>query len=130
MHYFLTPSGLGRKFELTRSYMDVSLRAYRDLRQAAQLALAEVRQRGYDIVHVDVQGEAADVLRLTCLEQGIRLSKMPGPMPVLQPDGLGFAVKWPDADQSPCQASAQPEIGQPGSGYGRDFFDEIAEKHD
>src|SRR5512141_2261859 len=47
LHYFLTPSGLALKLELTRSYMDVSLRVYRELRQAAQRALDEVRRRGY-----------------------------------------------------------------------------------
>src|SRR5512135_2714002 len=50
LHYFLTPSGLALKFELTRSYMDVSLRVYRELRQAARATLAEVCARGYAAV--------------------------------------------------------------------------------
>ncbi len=97
LHYFLTPSGLGRKFELTRSYMDVSLRVYRELRQAALAALAEVRQRGCDVVYVDDEGEAADILRLTCLEQGILLSKGALSVPILRSDGLHFDVAWPEA---------------------------------
>jgi len=44
LQYFLTPSGLALKVKLTRSYMDVSLRTYRELRDAAQKALAQVRQ--------------------------------------------------------------------------------------
>src|SRR5512135_84101 len=46
LHYFLTPSGLALKFQLTRSYMDVSLRVYRELRAAAREALSEVQRRG------------------------------------------------------------------------------------
>src|SRR5512137_1398602 len=70
LHYFLTPSGLALKFELTRSYMDVSLRVYRELRQAAFAALAKVRGEGYGAISVEGQDEAAEILRLTCLEQG------------------------------------------------------------
>src|SRR5512135_389150 len=44
LHYFLTPSGLALKVKLTRSYMDVSLRTYRELRQAAHQVLAQVRR--------------------------------------------------------------------------------------
>src|SRR5512142_3072660 len=45
LHYFLTPSGLALKFDLTRSYMEVSLRAYRELREAARKTLGEVCDR-------------------------------------------------------------------------------------
>src|SRR5512135_955863 len=71
LHYFLTPSGLALKFQLTRSYMDVSLRVYRELREAARAVLAEARQRGYTSICVEGQDEAIEILRLTCLEQGI-----------------------------------------------------------
>src|SRR5512135_2924141 len=64
LHYFLTPSGLALKLELTRSYMEVSLRVYRELRQAARETLAEVSQRGYSSVYVEGGDEAAEILRL------------------------------------------------------------------
>src|SRR3990170_4664058 len=44
LKYFLTPSGLALKVRLTRSYMEVSLWVYRELREAAQAALADVRR--------------------------------------------------------------------------------------
>src|SRR5512136_148146 len=47
LHYFLTPAGLALKVKLTRSYMDVSLRMYRELRQAARQALTKVHRAGY-----------------------------------------------------------------------------------
>src|SRR5512135_3611777 len=75
LHYFLTPSGLALKFELTRSYLEVSLRVYRELRQAAHAALHEVREAGYAAVHIAGHDEASEILRLTCLEEGIAVDK-------------------------------------------------------
>jgi DNA-binding MarR family transcriptional regulator len=96
LHYFLTPSGLALKLELTRSYMEVSLRVYRELRLAAQEALADVRARGYGGVYVDGHDEAEEILRLTCLEQGISVVHSSGDgIPSLRAVGAGFDVFWP-----------------------------------
>jgi DNA-binding MarR family transcriptional regulator len=96
LHYFLTPTGLARKIELTRSYMQVSLRVYRELRQAAQQALSEVRRAGYTAVHVEGKDEAAEILRLTCLEHHVTLEKKSKGTPTLRTDGVGFVITWPD----------------------------------
>jgi DNA-binding MarR family transcriptional regulator len=96
LRYFLTPSGLTLKVKLTRSYMDVSLRLYRELRDAAQHALAQVRQGGYDAITVDGQDEAIEILRLTCLELGMQVELDGADLPVLQADGIGFAITWPE----------------------------------
>jgi DNA-binding MarR family transcriptional regulator len=95
LHYFLTPSGLALKVKLTRGYMDVSLRTYRELRRAAQQALSEVRRDGYAQVRIEGDDEAAEILRLTCLEQGIQVSKKSARLPVLRADGTNFIVTWP-----------------------------------
>ncbi len=96
LHYFLTPSGLALKFQLTRSYMDVSLRVYRELREAARAVLAEVQQHGYTRVCVEGQDEAIEILRLTCLEQGIAAEPEAADAPVLRSNGRGFLVEWPE----------------------------------
>jgi DNA-binding MarR family transcriptional regulator len=96
LHYFLTPSGLALKVKLTRGYMDVSLRTYRELRQAAQQTLREVRRAGYTEVRIEGDDEAAEILRLTCLEQDIQASKKTARVPVLRADGTGFLVTWPE----------------------------------
>jgi DNA-binding MarR family transcriptional regulator len=100
LHYFLTPSGLALKLELTRSYMDVSLRVYRELRLAAQRTLAEVRARGYDSVVVDGQDEAVEILRLTCMEEQVAVAAdVDGTSrPAIRADGVGFTVAWPPAE--------------------------------
>src|SRR5512136_1907091 len=75
LRYFLTPSGLALKVKLTREYMQVSLRVYRELRQAARRALSEVRRAGYTAVYVQGQDEAAEILRLTCMEQNVKVER-------------------------------------------------------
>jgi DNA-binding MarR family transcriptional regulator len=96
LKYFLTPSGLALKVKLTRSYMDVSLRVYRELRQAAQATVSEVRQAGYTAIAVDGDDEATEILRLTCLEQGVKVEKKTTRVPLLCPEGTSFTVRWPD----------------------------------
>ncbi len=99
LHYFLTPSGLALKVKLTRSYMDVSLRTYRELRQAANQTLAELRRSGYTTVCVDGDDEATEILRLTCLEQGVKLGDKSLPIPALRAEGKGFIAKWPEGTE-------------------------------
>jgi hypothetical protein len=100
LHYFLTPSGLALKLELTRSYMEVSLRVYRELRLAAQQTLADVRARGYDGVYVDGHDEAEEILRLTCLEQGLSVARGFGDgLPSIRAVGAGFELVWPGEDR-------------------------------
>jgi hypothetical protein len=96
LHYFLTPSGLALKVKLTRNYMDVSLRVYRELRQAAQQALTKVRRAGYTTVCVEGDDEAAEILRLTCLERDIGVDRKSNRAPTLEAEGTGFVVTWPD----------------------------------
>jgi DNA-binding MarR family transcriptional regulator len=106
LRYFLTPSGLALKVKLTRSYMEVSLRVYRELRQAAQQVLSEVRRAGYAAVCVEgEEDEAIEILRLTCLEQGIKLEKGSAGVPTVHTEGTGFRVTWPEGDGRRPQVS-------------------------
>jgi DNA-binding MarR family transcriptional regulator len=98
LHYFLTPAGLALKVKLTRSYLDVSLRVYRGLRVAAQQSLAEVHQAGYATIAIEGDDEASDILRLTCLEQGMKVEKQAAALPLVRAAGSeSFEVVWPSA---------------------------------
>jgi DNA-binding MarR family transcriptional regulator len=97
LRYFLTPSGLALKVNLTRSYMDVSLRVYRELRDAAQQALVQVRQAGYNAITIDGQDEAVEILRLTCLEQGVQVERGGAGLPLVRGDSVDFTIAWPDS---------------------------------
>jgi len=97
LHYFLTPSGLALKVKLTRSYMEVSLRTYRELRQSARKTLEEVRRSGHTSVNIDGDDEATEILRLTCLEQNVGVANDTADVPALKSDGTAFRVIWPDS---------------------------------
>jgi DNA-binding MarR family transcriptional regulator len=112
LHYFLTPAGLALKFKLTRSYMDVSLALYRELRASARRVLAEVREAGYSTVHVEGDDEAAEILRLTCLEEGIKVDIGDGRVPAIYGAGARFLAMWPQDDR-PDQA-VMSEARSPG----------------
>ncbi len=97
LKYFVTPTGLALKSRLTKEYMEVSLRVYRELRQAARETLAQVRDGGYTIVKVDGRGEAMDIFLLTCLEEGVGIEKEPtAPLPGVWAEGTRFVVEWPE----------------------------------
>lgn len=96
LKYFVTPQGLAVKARLTSQYMEASLQVYRELRQAAHDTLVRVRAAGHDTVLLDGNGEAMEIFRLTCLEQGVRLSAgKTANVPVVTADGTRFAVSWP-----------------------------------
>lgn len=100
LHYFLTPSGLALKVKLTRSYMDVSLRTYRELREAARKTLADMRMSGYTSVCIEGDDEATEILRLTCLEQDLQVANASAGVPVLKSEGTAFRVVWPDVREA------------------------------
>ncbi len=100
LKYFVTPEGLALKAKLTSQYMEVSLRVYRELRQAAREALASVRERGYAAVRVNGKDEAMEIFRLTCLEEGIGVEDSSSSLPEVRAEGTEFVVEWPGNESS------------------------------
>jgi DNA-binding MarR family transcriptional regulator len=97
LRYFVTPQGLALKARLTSQYLEASLRVYRELRQAAWDALAKVKALGYEAVHLEGEDEAAEIFRLTCLEQGVQvISASADGVPMVCVQGAGFVVDWPE----------------------------------
>ncbi len=95
LKYFVTPEGLALKARLTKEYMEVSLRVYRELRQAARETLEDVRERGYAAVRTDGRDEAMEIFRLTCLEEGVGVEDDPS-LPEVRAEGMRFVVDWPE----------------------------------
>jgi DNA-binding MarR family transcriptional regulator len=96
LKYFVTPQGLALKAHLTSQYMEASLRVYRELRQAAANTLAELKTDGYNTVRLEGNDEAAEIFRLTCLEQGVTIvSGTANEVPTVRVEGTSFAVFWP-----------------------------------
>jgi DNA-binding MarR family transcriptional regulator len=98
LKYFVTPQGLAVKARLTSEYVQYSLRVYRQLRQAAREALAQVRGRGYAAVRANSRGEAMEIFRLTCLEEGVAIEKpsQAASLPQVRAEGTGYAIEWPE----------------------------------
>ena len=98
LRYLVTPQGLAEKARLTQAYMQVSLRLYRETRAQAQGLLAQVVEAGYDAVCVGGDGDLADICRLTCLEQKLRVAPEgdESRVPTLVAEGTRLALRWPE----------------------------------
>nr|HID13377.1 winged helix-turn-helix transcriptional regulator [Anaerolineae bacterium] len=97
LRYCVTPQGLALKARLTKEYMQVSLRVYRELRKAARETLARVREAGFTAVKADGRDEAMEIFRLTCLEEGVGIEQESSlPLPEVRAEGTGFVVEWPE----------------------------------
>lgn len=108
VRYLITPKGITEKARLTASYLQVSMRLYRETREKARQLLVQVRRMGYDRVRIEGDGDLADICRLTCLEQGVKVEQgeAESPLPVIQVDGMSLSLAWPE-NSGP---STQPQI--------------------
>jgi DNA-binding MarR family transcriptional regulator len=82
--YIITPEGITFRAHLTVDYIEQSFVLYRNIRKRVRELLLQVRQAGYDHVHIEIitnsddpklasqSNDIADVCRLTCMEQGIK----------------------------------------------------------
>lgn len=87
LRYIITPEGIALRARLAVDYVERSFSLYRKTRQRVAEYLAQVKNAGYDRVRLTGKGDVADVCRLTCIEQGIRVVTDKD-APVLQIDGF------------------------------------------
>lgn len=87
LRYIITPEGIALRARLAVDYVERSFSLYRKTRQRVGEYLAQVKSAGYDRVRLTGKGDVADVCRLTCIEQGIRVVTDKD-APVLQIDGF------------------------------------------
>lgn len=73
LRYIITPEGIALRARLAVDYVERSFSLYRKTRQRVRQYLSEVQKAGYDGVRILGRGDVADICRLTCLEQGIRV---------------------------------------------------------
>ncbi len=83
LKYIITPEGLAFRALLTVDYIESSMRLYRKTRQRVRELISQVRQAGCDRVFIDGEGDIADICRLTCMEQGVRVLQNPPPRSTL-----------------------------------------------
>jgi DNA-binding MarR family transcriptional regulator len=73
LRYIITPEGLALRARLTVNYIETSMRLYRRIRLRVRDLLVDMRRAGYEQVRIEGDGDIADICRLTCLEQGIKV---------------------------------------------------------
>lgn len=74
LKYDLTPEGMAVFTQRALSYARDSLKVYSDYREKAKLLANDLMQRGVKQVYIDGNDEIMDILRLTCIEAGLRIS--------------------------------------------------------
>jgi DNA-binding MarR family transcriptional regulator len=73
LRYIITPEGLAFRANLAVHYIETSLHLYRKTRLHVRDLLSQCHQAGYNQVTIVGDGDLADICRLTCLEQGMRV---------------------------------------------------------
>ena len=100
LRYIITPEGLAFRARLTVNYIDTSMRLYRRIRLRVRELLEEVKAEGYEVINVSGDGDIADICRLTCLEQGVRLldgaNGADGKIPILVIDETRVHLRMPE----------------------------------
>jgi DNA-binding MarR family transcriptional regulator len=91
LKYDLTPEGMTVFTQRALSYARDSLKVYGDYREKAKLLANDLIQRGIKQVYIDGNDEIMDILRLTCIEAGLRISDAPNGV-VLKVDQHGYCV--------------------------------------
>ena len=102
LRYIITPEGIAFRARLTVDYIEQSLLLYRRTRQRVCELLMEVKSHGFDRVRIKDEGDyasvadIADICRLTCLEQGIRVEEQEN-LPTLVVNGTKVTLVAPEA---------------------------------
>lgn len=84
LKYDLTAEGMSVFTQRALLYARDSLKVYSEFRKKAKDIVAQLQREGVKEVYLegDDQDEALDILRLTCIEAGIRPSERPGRLSV------------------------------------------------
>ncbi len=96
LRYIITPEGISLRARLLVDFIQSSMELYRLVRERSQQAVAKITEKGYTSVRIEGKGEVAEILKLTCLEQGIGIGDNHHD-PVLKIVGLKFFIEEKDS---------------------------------
>jgi len=96
LRYIITPEGLALRARLTVDYIENSMRLFRRTRERVLDALVVIQQAGYDRVQLVGDGDLAEVIRLTCIEQGFTIDDDPD-LPALEIQGWKIKLNLEEA---------------------------------
>jgi predicted transcriptional regulator len=97
LKYDLTKEGMAVFTERALLYARDSLKVYGNYRKKAKALVADLRQKEIKQVYLkgENEDEILDILRLTCIEEGIQVSKIPQGV-VIKVDGQDYRVEIED----------------------------------
>ncbi len=74
LRYIITPDGIALRARLLVDFIQSSMELYRLVRGRSQQAISAVKTHGHSAVQIEGEGEVAEILKLTCMEQGMAIS--------------------------------------------------------
>jgi DNA-binding MarR family transcriptional regulator len=93
LKYDLTPEGMKVFTQRAMLYARDSLKVYGQFRKKAKALVAELKQQGIQQIYLNGDAdEILDILRLTCIEAGIKMSDTPQDV-VLEATGQDYQVR-------------------------------------
>lgn len=92
LRYIITPEGIALRARLAVDYVERSFFLYRKTRKRVREYITEIQSAGFDRTRIAGRGDVADICRLTCLEQGIRVVADKD-APTLQVDGFKVTLQ-------------------------------------
>lgn len=95
LKYIVTRQGIALRSRLTVEYLQRTMRLYRDTREESRRLLQQIRRAGFKDVHLEGDGEIADIFRLTALEVGLGVvtSAGDGELPVVVVRGTQLELR-------------------------------------
>jgi DNA-binding MarR family transcriptional regulator len=113
LRYIITPEGIALRAALTVDYIKNSFDLYRRVRERTNLCLEQLESAGYQSVNVFGEDEVAEVVRLTCLEQGVTVTN-DAQAPQIHIEGIKLALKLPETAQLPAALAGENNRGDHG----------------
>ena len=77
LKYDLTPEGMRITTQRAMSYARDSLKVYGEYRRKAKKLIENLKEQGVDSVYIEGNDETMDILRLTCIEAGLKINDLP-----------------------------------------------------
>ena len=97
LRYLLTTQGISEKTRLTGEFMKASLHWYRITRDDSRYLLDQAVEAGYDTVYVEGDGDLAEIIYLTCLENGVKvLRQIDTDYPIFRIKEFKTIMVWPE----------------------------------
>ena len=94
LRYIITPEGIALRARLAIDYIQSSMSLYRLVRERSLRAIQQLRKSDYNEVFILGSGEVAEICRLTCLEQNVKILESGDDGPTFRINELKIHVEF------------------------------------